>query len=142
MIYVSAVYANAERTLVTGTDADGISETVPYEFKVLRCPDEGPKGFERSGGVIADYVAPAPGPYRIYKKTIWERVDSDAGEDLLLEAAIQAEAAQLRQIYHATEYFVSDDTLFAYLHWVIASALGSVEAPNNDRADALLAPEA
>lgn len=39
---------------------------------------------------------------------------ADIGEDELLEAALNNETAQLRQIYHATEYFQSDDSLFAY----------------------------
>jgi hypothetical protein len=140
MIYTSARWADEAHTQVTGTDADGRTETVPADYTIFRCPDDGPIGFVNNGGVIADYVPPTPDPYRLFKKTVWERVEE--GEDELLEAAINNETAQLRQIYHATEYFQSDDTLFAYMHWVIAVALGSEEAPNFARADALLAPEA
>lgn len=139
MIYVSAVYANAEHTQVTGIDEFGNSETVPVDHTVFRCPEHGPVGFLASGGVISDYEPPEPGPYQLFKKTVWERVED--GEDELLEAALNNETAQLRQIYHATEYFQSDDSLFAYLHWVIAAALGSEESPNFERADELLAEE-
>jgi hypothetical protein len=60
MIYVSAVYANAEHTLVTGTDAEGNTFTTSVDFKELRRDDEFIKGFLTSGGVIADYVPPPP----------------------------------------------------------------------------------
>lgn len=63
MIYVSAIYANPEKTMVTGTDANGATETVPVDHTVFRCPDDGPAAFVRNGGTIADYVAPeAPMP--------------------------------------------------------------------------------
>lgn len=58
MIYTSAVYANAEHTLVIGTDEFGNSETVPTDHTVFRCPEHGPIGFLASGGVIADYINP------------------------------------------------------------------------------------
>ena len=58
MIYVSAVYANAEHTLVIGTDALGNTETVPADFTLFRQPEHGPVGFLANGGVIGDYVAP------------------------------------------------------------------------------------
>lgn len=61
MIYASAVYANAEHTLVIGTDASGRTETrsinSPHEF---RRENEFITGFLASGGVIADYVPPPP----------------------------------------------------------------------------------
>lgn len=59
MIYVSAIYADEEHTMVTGTDANGATETVPADHTVFRCPEHGPAAFVRNGGVIADYVAPA-----------------------------------------------------------------------------------
>lgn len=61
MIYLSAIYADAEHTQVTGTDADGNTETRPishpHEF---RREDEFITGFLAGGGVIADYEPPAP----------------------------------------------------------------------------------
>src|SRR5690606_17582777 len=58
MIYTSARFANAEHTLVTGTDADGDTETVPVDHTVFRLPEHGPQGFIAAGGVIEDYVEP------------------------------------------------------------------------------------
>lgn len=60
MIYTSAIFANPEHTMVTGTDANGATETVPHDHTIFRCPDDGPVGFVNNGGVIADYVAPEP----------------------------------------------------------------------------------
>lgn len=63
MIYVSAIYATADESMVTGTDENGANETVPANYTVFRCPDDGPAGFVNNGGVIADYVPPpAPEP--------------------------------------------------------------------------------
>lgn len=58
MIYTSAIYANAEHTQVTGTDAGGRTETVPADFTLFRQPDDGPVGFVNNGGVIGAYVEP------------------------------------------------------------------------------------
>jgi hypothetical protein len=60
MIYTSAIFANSEHTQVTGTDANGNTETVPHDHTLFRQPDDGPIGFVNNGGVIADYVAPTP----------------------------------------------------------------------------------
>lgn len=57
MIYAFARFANSEHTFVTGTDADGNSETVPVDFVLFRQPEHGPQGFIAAGGVIAEYVA-------------------------------------------------------------------------------------
>lgn len=57
MIYTSAIYANPDHTQVTGTDANGNTETVPVDYTVFRCPDDGPIGFVNNGGVIAPYAA-------------------------------------------------------------------------------------
>lgn len=62
MIYTSARFANADHTLVTGTDADGNTETVAYDHTVFRLPEHGPLGFVANGGVIAAYVAPPEPP--------------------------------------------------------------------------------
>lgn len=58
MIYTSARFSNAEHTLVTGTDANGNTETVPADHTMFRQPDDGPVGFVANGGVIAPYVQP------------------------------------------------------------------------------------
>jgi len=57
MIYVTAIYANSDQTLVTGTDAGGNTETVPADFTLFRQPDDGPQGFLANGGVIQPYEA-------------------------------------------------------------------------------------
>ena len=62
MIYVSATYANADQTMVTGTDADGNTETVPADFTLFRQPEHGPVGFVANGGTIQPYVEPQPNP--------------------------------------------------------------------------------
>lgn len=60
MIYISAIYATADESMVTGTDANGNTETVPANFTLFRQPDDGPIGFVNNGGVISPYVAPVP----------------------------------------------------------------------------------
>ena len=60
MIYTSARWADAEHTQVTGTDANGNTETVPHDHTIFRCPDDGPIGFVNNGGTIQPYVAPDP----------------------------------------------------------------------------------
>lgn len=70
MIYVSAVYANAERTMVIGTDAEGNTQTRPVDNPhELRREDEFITGFLASGGVIADYVPPEliPAPVSLHQ---------------------------------------------------------------------------
>lgn len=58
MIYTSARWADAAHTLVTGTDAEGNTETVAADYTLFRQPLDGPVGFIANGGVIAEYVAP------------------------------------------------------------------------------------
>jgi hypothetical protein len=60
MIYTSARWADEAQTMVIGWDADGNTETVPANFTIFRCPDDGPLGFVNNGGVIEPYVAPEP----------------------------------------------------------------------------------
>lgn len=79
-----------------------------------------------------------PAIYRLYRSTFIERLDPE--EAAVLEAALAAAEPKLRLMYQAVEYFVSDDPLFAVLHWTVATALGSEGAPNVLRADQLLAP--
>lgn len=84
--------------------------------------------------------------YRLYKLNFLERLSTGGAgqpdEAAMLEAALAAEEPKMRLMYNAAEYFQSDDTLFAYLHWVVAVALGSEAVPNTARADELLAPVA
>lgn len=76
---------------------------------------------------------PEPGPYLLYKSTFIERMDPDEAD--AFEVALNAhELAKLRLMYHACEYFLSDDPLFAVLHWELVQEFGE------DRADELLAP--
>lgn len=95
----------------------------------------------------ASYVPPEPPPYRIYKLIFIQRQTPE--EASTLEAALNAEEPKMRLMYNAAEYFQSDDSLFAYLHWVVANALGNFNLddppewePNFERADELLAAEA
>lgn len=63
MIYETARFADADHATVTGTDADGNTETVPIDFTLFRQPEHGPQGYLARGGTIADYAAPPePGP--------------------------------------------------------------------------------
>lgn len=78
-----------------------------------------------------------PANYRLYRSTFIERLEPE--EATVLEVALAAAEAKLRLMYQSVEYFASDDPLFAVLHWTVAVALGSEEAPNFARADELLA---
>ena len=62
MIYASAIYATADESVVTGTDAEGNSETVPADYTIFRLDNDGPVAFVRNGGTIQPYVAPEPVP--------------------------------------------------------------------------------
>jgi hypothetical protein len=86
----------------------------------------------------AAYEPPPAPPYKVYKSVFIQRLGPP--EAALLEAALQAEDPKLRLMYNAVEYFMSDDPLTAYLHWVVSVALGSEAEPNTTRADELLAP--
>lgn len=55
MIYTSARYANADHTLVTGTDALGDTETVPLDHTQFRQPEHGPQGFLANDWRFAPY---------------------------------------------------------------------------------------
>lgn len=56
MIYVSAAFIDSEKLMVTGIDAFGASETVPYSHTLFRQPEHGPQGFEAAGGVIKPFA--------------------------------------------------------------------------------------
>lgn len=134
MIYTSTIYANAEHTLVTGTDAEGNSETVALDHVIFRCPDDGPQGFLAKGGTIAPYVAqPELAKTRFYKSTLIRRMSPD--EAASFEAVLQSEMPWLRMLYHSVEYFDVADALVGYMHLVIEAEAGTA------RADELLAPE-
>lgn len=70
--------------------------------------------------------------YRLYKSVFIERMTPE--EAATFETHLNAhELAKLRLMYHAVEYFVSDDPLVAVLHWELVQEFGQ------QRADELLA---
>lgn len=72
------------------------------------------------------------GSYKLYKSTFIERLSPEEAETF--ETKLNAhDLAKLRLMYHAVEYFVSDDPLVAVLHWELTQAFGET------RADELLA---
>lgn len=85
MIYTSAIYANPDHTMVTGTDENGAKETVPVDHAVFRCPDDGPAAFVRNGGTIADYLAP-PVPFKSLSRPAFLFMMSKIG---VTEAAVE-----------------------------------------------------
>lgn len=87
----------------------------------------------------ASMVDPGSVPYRLYRSTFIERMTPEEAE--IMEAVLMSEGAKLRLMYQAVDYFVSDDPLFAVLHWATAVALGEEGEPNIERADQLLAAE-
>ena len=58
MIYTSARWADEAHTQVIGWDAEGNSETVPWDHRLFRQPLDGPTGFVEAGGVIEPYEPP------------------------------------------------------------------------------------
>ena len=75
---------------------------------------------------------PLPRPYWLYRSTFIERLtNQEAG---VLEQVLAGADAKLRLMYNSVEYFVSDDPLFAVLHFAVSQALGI------PRADELLGP--
>ena len=70
-------------------------------------------------------------PYVLFRAIFVERLHAAEAEQL--EAVLQGSKPKLRMMYNAVEYFLSDDPLFAVLHWTLGEALGF------DRADDLLA---
>lgn len=134
MIYATARYANVEHTQVTGTDANGNSETVPHDHKLFRQPDDGPLGFVAAGGVIAPFQAPpAPPKTKLYKSTLVRRMSREEAE--AFEAMLAAEEAWFRMLYNSVEWFDVSDALVTYLHYSIVAHTGET------RAGELLQPE-
>lgn len=134
MIYTSARFANAEHTLVQGTDADGNSETVPTDHTVFRCPEHGPLGFLASGGVIADYEAPPePSPYQPLRPyQFWTAVRATDNESSLrtwasaLEDPLQ-KAAATSMLEFSLEY--------RYDHPLMDAARAVLDIPENEFQD-------
>lgn len=81
-----------------------------------------------------DFSEPTSSSYTISKTTPWLRMTDDEAE--LITGAMQQASARLKGIYDAASYLSSSDPLWATLHDMIATTLGST-----DRADELLAPE-
>lgn len=134
MIYTSARYANPEHTQVTGTDANGNTETVALDHKLFRQPDDGPQGFLKAGGKIGAYVAPeAPNlPARIAKNAIWERATDAEAE--AMEMMLKQQHVRVRRIYEGATHISTDHELFTLLSGAMTQAFGA------DRAAELLAP--
>lgn len=61
--------------------------------------------------------------YRLYKSVFIERMSPE--EAATFETHLNGhELAKLRLMYHAVEYFVSDDPLVAVLHWELVQEFG------------------
>jgi hypothetical protein len=134
MIYTRARWADEAHTMVIGTDANGNTETVPADYTIFRCPDDGPIGFVNNGGVIEPYEAPVtPTNYRLYKSTLIRRLTEQ--EATTLKALLAAAPDKSQMLWDASEWLDSADPLFLTLREAIAGALGS------DRADEILARE-
>jgi hypothetical protein len=71
--------------MVTGTDANGATETVPANHTLFRQPDDGPVAFIRRGGTIADYEAP-PVPFKALSRPAFLFMMSKIG---VTEAAVE-----------------------------------------------------
>lgn len=72
-------------------------------------------------------LADPDAPYKLYKSVFIERMTPEEAEEF--ETKLNAhELAKLRLMYHAVEYFISDDPLFAVLHWELVQEFGEVRA--------------
>lgn len=71
--------------------------------------------------------------YILYKSKFIERLTNE--EAAALEIVLNNEEPKLRLMFNSVEFFVSDDPLFAVLHWTLAQELGE------ERADQLLERE-
>lgn len=127
MIYVTAVYANSENSLIRGTDANGITETVAPDHVLFRQPEHGPQGFIAGGGKIGPYVEPVrPLGYRLYKSTLIRRLTE--AEAVMLTALLDASPVKSKMLWDASEWLGSDDPLFSNLQQAIGGALGAARA--------------
>lgn len=90
--------------------------------------------WEAKGNTIPPYVPPppSPAPYRLYRSALVRRLTN--AEAASLEVLLNSEEPYLRLLYNSSDYFMSDDALFAYLATVLEEALGET------RASQLLAP--
>lgn len=128
MIYLTAAYANADHTQVTGTDADGNSETVKWDYTLFRQDADGPLGFEAAGGDISEYVEPVVEPqgYKLYKSTLIRRLTEN--EAIVLTALLAGSPVKSQMLWNASEWLSSVDPLFVDLTTAIASVLGQKRA--------------
>lgn len=124
---VSARWANLEGTaaeiitLENGAVAASALDTPDIWAELLVFEDE---------GNVEPFVS--AGHYTLFKSVFIERMTPEEAE--VFEIKLNAhELAKLRLMYHAVEYFVSDDPLLAVLHWELVQEFGET------RADELLA---
>lgn len=78
-------------------------------------------------------IEPVFNNYKLYKSKFIERLTNE--EASALEIVLNNEEPKLRLMFNSVEFFVSDDPLFAVLHWTLMQELGE------ERADELLAQE-
>lgn len=119
MIYVSAVYANAEETEVIGTDEQGRTEqrkvSDPHEF---RRQDEFLTGFLSGGGVIGPYVEPEPVPQsQVLGPISAAALSISGGEVLGIETSVNFGAAFMIDTDKYWVFFMrpEDDTNYLVL---------------------------
>lgn len=143
MIYETARHMSpaphTDASPVLGTDANGNTETTTLGAAAsFRQPEEGIAGFLARGWIVADYVAPEPGPYRLFKSVFIRRMikNEEVNEAAIMEAVLAGADAKLRLMFNSVEYFVSDDELFGTLVGAVGAVLGE------ERAGELLAAEA
>ena len=121
----------------------GVLGFAPLQDFRLRDDGDGPfiaawlADVPQPSAVAIEAVGPVFPPKRVYRVQFVERLTPE--EATTLEAALDAAEPKLRLMYQSVDYFLSDDPLFAVLHWTVATALGSEGAPNFARADDLLA---
>lgn len=121
-------------------DADGNHYVVPLYGDQDFLPPEGhteltsppAMGWLWLDGQWVEPPPSEPEPNYLFRSIFIARLSNE--EAGILETALQQAEPKLRQMFYASEYFVSDDPLFAVLHWTVAEALGEA------RADELLAP--
>lgn len=132
MIILQATYADADHASAIAH----VKDCAPQVFSFADTPDAWAELLSwGEGNTIADYLAPSPPAYRLFKSVFIARLDEEQNEPETMEATLAAAPAKLRLLFNSVEYFVSDDPLFAELHASVALALGA------QRADQLLAAE-
>lgn len=128
------------RLLETGVWGD--TELASYGLRVA-IPFAVPEGEQIVGaasyGEVGDEIVETyttepipPQPYQLYKSTLVDRMHdgSEPGtvdEAAILETAVAQAPSKLRQKYQASDFFMSDDPMFAVLEQTIAAALGDAQ---------------